>query len=603
MLLVKQIKRTLALLDPRNRNKFLLLTAIQMGLGFLDLLAIAVTGIFGYCASAYLGISSLPEKLKHYLNLFGFPVDDLGRTVVYLISITVILMVGKSILALIILKQTFQFLANRSAEIAKAMAMRFMSSSHNVRNRISSQEATYSISGGLYIGEILGPTSIILAEAFMLGLLVVFIVIVDPILAVIVIPYFLLLFFLTQKRIGSWMRQNSRVLSDSTIKGTQTLQDGMALYKELFILNKLPSVVEEFVIYRNKMANSIANMQVMGLIPKYTFESALIIGACLVGIQQVFISATNNAVATLIMFLAAGSRILPSLLRLQSAANAVQSSSGASDIAFRLIKSMKNDEAEKKKRPDLLPATTKFNPSVKIENLQFNYRGRENFAIENLSLSIPAGSSLAIVGQTGSGKSTLVDLILGILEPKSGSVDISGVDPYSAIQMWAGAIGYVPQVVAFVNGNVRENVAIGSEPNGSQDDFIWECLRMAQLETLFKESPDGLDTLIGERGIRLSGGQRQRLGIARALYSKPQLLILDEATSSLDAETEKAVAETIHNLAHKVTLIVIAHRIATVRELDQVIYLENGQIIAKGTFEEVRTAIPQFERQAKLLGL
>jgi ATP-binding cassette subfamily C protein len=603
MLLFKQVKRTLALLHPRNRKKFLLLTALQMGLGFLDLFAIGVTGIFGYCASAFLGISALPEKLKHYLNLFGFPADDLGRTLVYLLSIAVILMVGKSILALIILRRTFRFLANRSAETAKATATRFMFSSHSVINGISSQEATYAVSGGLYIGEILGPASIILAEAFMLGLLVVFISIADPILAVIITSYFLLLFFLTQKRIGSWIRQNSRVLSDSSIKGTQAFQDGIALYKELFILNKLSAVVEEFVIYRNQMANSIANMQVAGFIPKYTFESAFIIGTCLVGIQQAFISSTNNAVATLIMFLTAGSRILPSFLRLQSAANSIQNVSGGSDIAFRLIKSIEEDQAQRKKRADILPATTKFNPTVEIKDLQFSYKGRDNFAIKNLSLSIPVGSSLAIVGQTGSGKSTLVDLILGILEPKSGSIDISGVDPYSAIQMWAGAIGYVPQAVAFVNGNVRENVAISSESSNFHDDFIWECLRMAQLETLFKESPDGLDTLIGERGIRLSGGQRQRLGIARALYSKPQLLILDEATSSLDAETEKAVAETIHNLAHKVTLIVIAHRIATVQELDQVIYLENGQIIAKGTFEEVRAAAPQFERQAKLLGL
>jgi ATP-binding cassette subfamily C protein len=600
---MKQVKRTFALLDPKNQKKFLLLTLIQMGLGFLDLLAIVVIGIFGYCASTYLNIAPLPKTLNHYLRLAGFPIDDLGRTLVYLITIAVVLMVGKSILAFAILKRTFQFLANRSVEIARAMAKRFMFSSHSVINGVSSQEATYSVMSGLYIGEILGPASVIVAEAFMLGLFALFIILADPILAAIVIFYFLFLFFLTQKRLGSWTRENSRILSVASVKGNQTFQDGIALYKELFISNKLSLVVENFAAYLKQMANSKSNMQVISYIPKYTFESALIIGACLVGIQQIFVSSTNNAVAILIMFLTAGSRILPSLLRLQSAANAIQSVSGGSEIAFNLIKSIEDDQAEKKKRPDLLPATTRFSPFVEIENLQFNYRGRENFAIRNLSLSIPAGSSLAIVGKTGSGKSTLVDLILGILEPKSGSVSISGVDPYSAIQMWTGAIGYVPQVVAFVNGNVRENVAISSEPSDSHDDFIWECLRMAQLETLFKESSGGLDTLIGERGIRLSGGQRQRLGIARALYSKPQLLILDEATSSLDAETEKAVAETIHSLAHKVTLIVIAHRIATVQELDQVIYLDDGQIIAKGTFEEVRTEVPQFERQAKLLGL
>ncbi len=574
-----------------------------MGLGFLDLLAIVIVGLFSYCASAYLGISVLPENLQRYLNLFGFPVNDLGRTLVYLISFAVVLMLSKSILALIFLKRTFHFLANRSAEISERIGMRFMSSSYSVINGVSSQEATYSVARGLHIGEILGAFTVIVSEITMLVLLSGFMIIVDPLLAVTLLIYFVTLYLLSQKKLGAWMRENSRISADSTVKGDQTFQDGIALYKELFISNKLSFVVERFAKLRWKVADSTANMQLIGYIPKLTFESALIIGTCLVGIQQVFVSSAESAIATLIMFLTAGSRILPSLLRLQSATNAIQNVSGGSEIAFKLIELMDADVADNGHRTKIQTSKLTFNPKVEISALNFSYKGRDGFAIKDLSLSIPAASSLAIVGPTGSGKSTLVDLILGILEPKSGSVNISGVDPFSAIQMWAGSIGYVPQVVAFVNGNVRENVAIGVEPNDSNDHFIWDCLRMAQLDTLFKESSSGLDTLIGERGIRLSGGQRQRLGIARALYSKPRLLILDEATSALDAETEKAVAETIHNLTHKVTLIVIAHRIATVQELDQVIYLEGGQIIAKGTFEEVRSAVPQFERHAKLLGL
>ena len=600
---MKQVKRTLALLDPKNQKKFLLLTFIQMGLGFLDLLAILIVGLFSYAGSAYLGISVLPENLKRYLNLLGFPVNDLGRTLVYLISIAVILMVSKSILALLILKRTFHFLANRSAEISERIGMRFMHSSYSVINGVSSQEATYAVARGLHLGETLGGLTVIISEITMLVLLSGFIIIADPLLAVTLLIYFISLYMLSQKKLGAWMRRNSAVSTDSTVKGDQTFQDGIALYRELFISNKLSIVVARFAKLRWKVADSTANMQLIGYIPKLSFESALIIGTCLVGIQQVFLSSTESAIATLIMFLTAGSRILPSLLRLQSATSAIQSVSGGSEIAFNLIKSINTSEIERGPRSQIRFSELTFEPSVEIEGLNFSYKGRDNFAIRDLSLTIPTASSLAIVGQTGSGKSTLVDLILGILEPTSGSVKISGVDPFSAIQMWAGSIGYVPQVVAFVNGNVRENVAIGIESSDFSDDTIWDCLRMAQLESLFKESPTGLDTLIGERGMRLSGGQRQRLGIARALYSKPSLLILDEATSSLDAETEKAVAETIHNLVHKVTLIVIAHRIATVKELDQVIYLESGQIIAKGSFEEVRSAVPQFERQAKLMGL
>jgi len=483
------------------------------------------------------------------------------------------------------------------------MSRRFMHSSYKVINGISSQEATYAVSGAFSVGEILGALTVILAEVSMLTLLAGFILLADPLLALLLLAYFATLYFLSQKKLGTWTRANSLVSANSSVKGNQTLQDGIGLYKELFIANKLSYVVDSFAKLRWKVASATANMQLIAYIPKMTFESALIVGTCLVGIEQVLVSSPESAIATVVMFLTAGTRILPSLLRLQAATNAIQSVSGGAEIAFRLVDAMDADEGQRSSTTSSRASDAVFEPEILIENLMFSYSGRDKFSVKDLSLKVPSGSSLAIVGKTGSGKSTLVDLILGILEPTSGSVKISGVAPFAAIQMWSGSIGYVPQVVAFVNGNVRENIAIGVEANISKDKVIWDCLKMAQLDELFRESSDGLDTLIGERGVKLSGGQRQRLGIARALYSNPKLLILDEATSSLDAETEKAVAETIHKLVHKVTLIVIAHRIATVKELDQVIYLEGGEIVAKGTFEQVRAAVPQFKRQAKLLGL
>ncbi len=220
-----------------------------------------------------------------------------------------------------------------------------------------------------------------------------------------------------------------------------------------------------------------------------------------------------------------------------------------------------------------------------------------------LSLRLPADSSLALVGPTGAGKSTLADVILGVLIPDSGVALIGGLTPAEALATWPGAVAYVPQDVAMANCSVRENVALGLPVEIIDDDWVWDALNRAHLGEFLRDSREGLDTMIGENGVKLSGGQRQRLGIARALYSRPKLLVLDEATSALDAETEHAIAQTLRELEGSVTTVTIAHRLATIRHCDLVVYLKDGRAQAQGSFSEVRAIEPQFDRQAQLLGL
>jgi len=223
--------------------------------------------------------------------------------------------------------------------------------------------------------------------------------------------------------------------------------------------------------------------------------------------------------------------------------------------------------------------------------------------LDKVSLSIQPGQSVAFVGSTGAGKSTLADVILGAVFPDLGEVFISGRAPISTVREWPGAIAYVPQDVAILSGSVRENVALGIPKVEIDDSLVWEALQRAELADFLGENRSGIDTVVGENGVQLSGGQRQRLGIARALYSRPRLLVLDEATSALDAETERVITHTLESLAGEVTLIIIAHRLATVRNCDQVFYLSDGELVSSGTFEQVRAAVPDFDKQAQLLGL
>jgi ABC-type multidrug transport system fused ATPase/permease subunit len=244
-----------------------------------------------------------------------------------------------------------------------------------------------------------------------------------------------------------------------------------------------------------------------------------------------------------------------------------------------------------------------FTPTIEVKDLYFKYPNSEFVAVDGQKFLIDAGSSVAVVGSTGAGKTTAVDLILGILEPQDGSVLISGMEPQDAIARWPGAISYVPQDVVISNGTIRENVGLGYKSEFVNEEFVWDAVKAAQLESYVNSLPFGLDTQVGERGTRMSGGQRQRLGIARALFTKPKLLVLDEATSALDGETEAAISKAVQDLRGNVTVIMIAHRLSTVRNADSVIYMDRGQIKSIGTFEEVRSKVPDFDRQAKLMGL
>jgi ABC-type multidrug transport system fused ATPase/permease subunit len=190
-----------------------------------------------------------------------------------------------------------------------------------------------------------------------------------------------------------------------------------------------------------------------------------------------------------------------------------------------------------------------------------------------------------------------------VLDPDLGVVEISGLRPKDAINRWPGAIAYVPQAVALVGGSVRDNVALGMPRDLVDDDLVWHALRRAHLADFLIENREGLDTSVGERGFRLSGGQRQRLGIARALYTRPKLLVLDEATSALDSETEQAIVQTLAELEGEVTTITVAHRLATVRDCDELVFLQHGRVVGRGSFDEVREQAEEFDRQASLLGL
>jgi ABC-type multidrug transport system fused ATPase/permease subunit len=308
-------------------------------------------------------------------------------------------------------------------------------------------------------------------------------------------------------------------------------------------------------------------------------------------------------VATLSVFLAAGSRIAPAVLRVQQGSVTIRGNLGIAAPTLDLIEFLGDADQIENVDDSVDIRHDGFEGKIEVRDVSLTYPTKEIPAISNISLDIPAGKSVAFVGTSGAGKTTIIDVILGVLNPDKGTVKISGKPPLETFAKWPGAVSYVPQDVVISNGTIRENVALGFPIAVATDELVIDALRVAQLDDFVANLPNGLDTPVGERGAKISGGQRQRLGIARAMFTKPLLLVLDEATSSLDGETEANITDAINALRGSTTVVIIAHRLSTIRDADIVVYLADGKVTAVGTFEEVRASVPDFDKQAKLMGL
>jgi ABC-type multidrug transport system fused ATPase/permease subunit len=263
---------------------------------------------------------------------------------------------------------------------------------------------------------------------------------------------------------------------------------------------------------------------------------------------------------------------------------------------------LKEIDQQTKNRPDLefdSKAVSSFslrNPEVPtmhltkrvdLKNISYRYSGTSEPALKDISFSIEKGQSIALIGKSGAGKTTLVDVILGLLEPDSGDITVDSVSIYDKLRSWQNLVGYIPQSISLLDESVERNIAFGVPDHLIDSDRLNKVIKAAQLEELIEQLPDGIKTSVGERGVRLSGGQRQRIGIARALYFEREILVLDEATSALDNETESLVTEAIRALSGTKTMIIIAHRLTTVEHCDRIYLLEKGRIVQSGSYQEV----------------
>lgn len=357
--------------------------------------------------------------------------------------------------------------------------------------------------------------------------------------------------------------------------------------KEITVMQRRENFIEEYSYAADEKRKTALTHSFLTACPSRIIEAVCISG--LIGVVCMRI-ANGVDIAEFIphlgAFAVAAFRILPSISNISGYISTIIFNRVMVGEAYLNIKEARICESELDKNSDFIEddeniEKLNFNDEIDIDNLSWKYENSKNNVIENLSLKIKKGESIAFIGASGAGKSTLADIILGLLKPQKGSVEMDGKDIFSIPKAWSKIIGYVPQSVFLIDDTIRNNLSFGIPREEIDDAKIWRALEMAQLSEFVKSLPQQLDTVVGERGIRFSGGQRQRVAIARALYYNPDILILDEATSALDSETEAAVMESIEALIGQKTLIVVAHRLTTIKKCDKIYEIKNGKAILK----------------------
>ncbi len=610
MPILSAFRRSLELLNKKDHRKLYFAMGTQIVISLFDTVGVLLIGLITYIATASSKGSKLPASVEKVLNLLGLENTSGNNLLGTLGAIALVMFIVRSFLAPLLLRRILKFLTGRSAQISGEITQVFFSQSLKEVHWETSQRITFALGSGISatISDTLGASVIIVAETSLLVMLSTLLLVLDPAVTIFTLLYFAVVMFIIQSVLGRWSARASKAKFAADIGGLAAIQELVSSYREIFIGDHIHFYVDKFGGIRRGGAAAQANLQLINYIPKYALEASLVVGASLLTVYEFITKSPSAAVSTLVLFMTAASRMFPSLLRIQGSATSIRSASSAAKYTTQVIDMLKArgafpyDETALNDPNKTTPAAP-FVARVCVKDVDFRYDTTGELIIDNASLDIEPGMFVALVGPTGSGKSTLVDLLLGVSEPQSGLITIGGVSPREAIKLWPGQLGYVPQSVAMADASVRENIALGVKKSLIDDDKVWEVLERVRLADTLREAREGLDTEVGERGLRFSGGQRQRLGLARALFTDPSLLVLDEATSALDAETEQAVSQAIDELGSSVTRITIAHRLATVMHADKVIYLDAGRIVASGKFDEVRNLVPEFDQQAKLLGL
>jgi ABC-type bacteriocin/lantibiotic exporter with double-glycine peptidase domain len=500
---------------------------------------------------------------------------------------------------------TLRFIARKAASLSSDLVENILAQSIEKIQSYSIQTIMYSVSNGvtaITLGIVAGSISLI-ADLALVSIMTTGLFLIDFQIAIFAIVFFSSIGFLLYKLQQKQARALGKKEAELNVSSNQIIYESIVAFREISTKGVVGNYVKEIRDIRFQLADTLAQISFLPNISKYVIEASIIIGALLVSAFQFLNYDAKHAVATLAVFVAAASRISPAILRAQQGLISIKNNLGGAETTLKIIEDvgLHGNSGFSTQLP--IFSHEDFQGDLKSVDVTFQYSGNASFKLSKIDLEISKGEFIALVGTSGSGKSTLADIFMGVLPNFDGKIVISGITPSGTVRRYAGAIAYVPQTVEVFPGSFISNIALGYSLDTVNMQQIKRAVVLAKLDDYIETLSDGLETVLGDRGVKLSGGQRQRLGIARALYTNPKLIVFDEATSALDGITEQDITDSLMALKGDVTIIMIAHRLSSIRKADKVVYIESGRILATGTFEEVRSSVPNFELQALAMGL
>ena len=573
---VRAFRIVLQLLNQREKRRLILILLLMVVGSIFEVLSLGlVVPIIGLLTK-----SDYLESFPFVENIFG----DVSQEIFALIAMLVMLVVFSVKTIFLVWKVWVQrgFSNEVTTRISRDLYAIYLRQPYDYfLTQNSSALIRNSQNSNALMDGVIDPLLLVASEGMVSGGLLLLLVWIEPVGTIATLCMFGLgaLTFkqATSKRVRRWGE------ADNFHKGQllQQLQQGFGGVKDVKMHRRERYFIARYNDHLVGSASVSRRYSVASALPKIGLELLTIIClALLVSVMVTIGNGLNGLLPLLGLFGAASFRILPAINQVIGSFQMVNRSRPVLNYLSRdLALSIELMDQSKRK-------VDKFS-ELEILDLRFSYSEKLSDTLAGVSLEIKRGEAVGLVGQSGSGKSTLVDVLLGFLPPQNGAVLVNGLNISTSLQWWRSRVGYVPQTIFLTDDTLRRNVAFGLPEDEIDDVAVQDAIRLAQLEEFVASLPEGLNTMVGERGVRLSGGQRQRIGIARALYNNPEVLVLDEATSSLDTETEHGVMQAVQALQGDKTVIIVAHRLSTVEYCDRLYRLDAGRIVDEGTFDEV----------------